>query len=579
MKRLACAAAIAFASCAMPGAPPAKVDSMPRLLAEGKVMDLKELAGLLRTARAEGRELRGEGLTVFEGTKIEKFEFEVIDIARNYIHPKHDLILFRGRHPRWLDGGNVIAGMSGSPCYINGRIIGALAYSLGAGAKVPIGGITPIEYMVREMDRPMETGRASYAPDGPQPVMTPVLVRGVAPGVLKRFERDFADRHMLLAAASGGSATQEPPETFQPGSAIGTQLMNGDYDFTGIGTVTLVDGEKVIAFGHPDNGEGEVLVPATTCVIHTSFTGVMRSMKIGSPHKVVGAMVKDRANGIVVQVGKQAKMVPVTITVSNPRVGTKEVVRVNCIDHPTWLALLVSVARSSAIEAFEPSGREKVTVSTVTLKMGARTLKFEDVAQVNPVSGDVTGGPSALSKIFRLIRNEYAKPSIDSIEVDCVTVNEDRGAELKHAWAASQEVADGGEVKIHLVLKKFRGAEIGRDVVVKLPKGMKKGAEVEIRIGGGGEMAPDRAPSSTLEDFLASLQKEFKATQIVAVLSVPSYRMMYRGRIVENLPNTVVASLAPTIEESAVLANGAVVQSFDTEWVVSGQGTVKVRIQ
>jgi len=622
MRPLAVLSLLAAASC-MPGqlAPPAPVrnDSWPRLVKEGKAMDLAELGRLLKQARAEGKPLKGHGLSVFEGTKVERFDFEIVDIAKNYIMPKHDLIMFRGSHKKWLDGGNVIAGMSGSPCYVNDKMIGALAYRLGSFQKDALGGITPLEYMVREMDRPMEQAKAQHderglphealsarpvsagtaewglphealsarpvsagtAEWGPVPVATPLFFRGFRSRTLDAFEKFWQDGNFVTARSAGGSAVLQADDRFEPGSAIGASLMLGDYDITATGTVTFVEGDKVLAFGHPFFGAGEIEMPITTCVVHTTFQGLMTAYKISSPDKVVGSLVHDRANAIFGKMGKTARMVPVTITVRNPKVKTETVVRVQCLDHPQYLAMLVNMAHGETVSAFEPSDNPHLTTSTVTVALkGGRKLQYVDIDQFNPGGGFMFfGGSSLMSKVMQLIRNEHEKPVVDSIDVVTETVNENRSASLKTAWALPEEVDDGGTVRIKCVLKRYRGPEVTRDIEVRLPKGLKKGTEVSLTVGGGDTVAPERAPASNLDEFIEALAKEYKSTQLVAVASLPSYNLMYRGKILDRMPNSALAQLVPTIDETAYLANASLRVSVDTEWVITGSGTVTVKIK
>ncbi|MBI2932950.1 MAG: hypothetical protein HYY16_15000 [Planctomycetes bacterium] len=575
---------LACAPLPLPAPQPARIDSMPRLVKEGKVMPLVELARLLAQARSEDKPLKGYGLTVFEGTKIERFEIEIVDIARNYIYPKHDLILFRGSHKRWLDGGNIIAGMSGSPCYIDGKMIGALAYRLGAFQKDALGGITPIEYMVREMDRPVErSGRIRPATDprGPVPVSTPIAVRGFSARTLDAFEPLLQRDNFLLAPSSGGSRVTQAKDDFEPGSPIGASLMTGDYDMTATGTVTFVDGDRILAFGHPFFGAGELELPITTCVVHTTFQGLSTAYKISSADKVVGALVHDRANAIFGRVGKSARMVPVTMTLRNPKVQTEQVVRVQCADHPTFLPMLVGMAHSEAVQAFEPSDNPHLSSSTVSVTLeGGRCLKYVDVEQSMGGGGFFRfmslGG--IMGKLQELAGNEYERPALQSIDIVTETVNENRSASLKAAWALPQEVEDGATVRIHVVLKRYRGPEVSREIELTLPKGLAKGTDVRIVVGGGSSIAPERAPASNLDDLIEALAKDYKSTSLVAVASVPSYSLMYHGRILEGMPNSALAVLVPTIDETAYLANASLRASVDTEWVIEGSTEVSVKI-
>src|SRR5688572_2393490 len=309
------------------------------------------------------RGMKGYGLTVFEGTKPERFEVEVIDVLRNF-RPKQEIVLIKTKHPR-LEVAKVVAGMSGSPIYLDGKMIGAYAYGWTFGAE-PVAGVTPIRSMIDELELPLpdkiqgwplkllpsgkKVASADVAPmggahryagerghydltdhaqklakatafDGPsavRPVATPLLVGGMTSGAIALTKELIAPLGLEPLQAGGGSTTPEPnaPTRYEDGGAIGVELIRGDMSATGIGTVTRVEGDRLVAFGHPMMESGVTALPAAISRVLWVLASEQRSFKIGMPVRSMGALVNDRVASIVVSHSAQAPVVPVKMAIS-----------------------------------------------------------------------------------------------------------------------------------------------------------------------------------------------------------------------------------------------------------------------
>jgi hypothetical protein len=545
------------------------------------IMPLDELETIVREARQSGRTVRASGLSVFEGASIERFDAELLDIMKNFL-PKRDLILARllPTHPVVTKAG-VIAGMSGSPVYLNGKVIGALAYSMGWFAKEPIIGITPIQYMIEDARRATpEIGLAPHrSPEtGLAPIETPVIASGMPPAMVDRLAKHLKTRGLLLVPSGAGSRVHDVPDHFQPGSAIGAQLVSGDVDLTGVGTVTYVEDDLVIAFGHPFFGEGPTDLPITTAVVHTTFAGMMRSYKIASPVKEVGALTQDRATCIAGRVGKRARMIPVSIEFRNMAENLSQTMNVSIVNN-SWFPMLVGMVSSYGVETFEPSQKPRTIVSKLNLKLsGGRSLQFEEVSAFNPEGLSAQAGDT-MSALMRLMRNPYARLEIESLSVVNEYVNQARVAVVKAAWPLQHEVPEGGQAKIRVRLGKWRGPDELRDIEVPIPREVPRGSEVSIEIAGAPSVDPMQPPATTLDELIESLQKEYKATQLVATLYVDTLTVLYKGRTLERMPASVVAQLIPGVTDNAVLATTPVRVMVDAGMVIEGAANVTVRIK
>src|SRR5579883_3055694 len=269
--------------------------------------------------------MTGYGLTVFQGTRPERFAVKVIGILHNFL-PQQDIILIESDDERLKHSG-IVAGMSGSPIYLIGpdgdRLAGALAYGWHF-AKDPIAGVTPIGSMLAELERPLR-GRehtpvaeaandarfrerttpnlvAASAPDPSSPSLVPAAVplslSGFAAPAFEELTKWLAPYHVTPLAAGGAApAHADGPTRFEPGSSISVDLIRGDMSATATGTVTWVDGDKVLAFGHPMFNLGEIYLPISTAEVHTVLSAVSSSFKIASPLRELGTLVQDRQPG------------------------------------------------------------------------------------------------------------------------------------------------------------------------------------------------------------------------------------------------------------------------------------------
>src|SRR5437899_6794594 len=311
----------------------------------------------------------GIGRTVFDGTHVEEFKANILGVLENIIGPHRNLILAR------LEGGplahtGVIAGMSGSPVYVDGKLIGAVSYALGSFSKEPIAGITPIAEMtdstsfgdVRPIgskvkveypltrdgltaafrkalnwnrpfaDRPDETQLAGVSAvaglGGSQlgtllrPIATPLVMSGFEPDLGDVFGSAFREQGFIPTggSAAGFRAGEAPFEgPLKPGDAVGVMLVSGDLQLGGTGTVTHIDGDRVYAFGHPMYNLGPTEFPMTRAYVYTVLPSLFSSMKLSSTGEIIGTFLQDRATAIAGRLGPGPRMIPVTISLESKR--------------------------------------------------------------------------------------------------------------------------------------------------------------------------------------------------------------------------------------------------------------------
>ena len=303
--------------------------------------------------------MKGIGKTVFAGTKIDEFQIEVLDVVKNAIGPKGDVVwVLCSGGP--LEETGVLSGMSGSPVYINGKLIGAVAYRLGQFAKRPIAGVTPIASMLRifeneELDagysiKPPKSLKlfksfhdfddltvtdltggfndsiqhsASSIRDNPAsllPIQTPTMMAGFHPRAINDISPVLKEFGMIPVQGGGTSSqvgSEEVP--LEPGSVLGVQYVKGDASAFTVGTVTYVHGDKILAFGHPISGMGKISLPVAGGRVGFLMPTLMSSSKYASPVKTMGTLTYDGQYGVMGVIGKQPEFIPLKIRIGSSR--------------------------------------------------------------------------------------------------------------------------------------------------------------------------------------------------------------------------------------------------------------------
>ncbi|MBI3071128.1 MAG: hypothetical protein HYY84_03270 [Deltaproteobacteria bacterium] len=557
--------------------------------------------------------MKGYGLSVFKGGAIERFDVEVIGTLKN-VMPKHSIILVRCAG-QGLERTGIIAGMSGSPVYIDGKLIGAIAYGWGF-SKDPVGGVTPIEAMLEEGRRPLHGELArrgnkrkdaktqseeisviapsrlgdfalnQAAVDGAiRPLATPVVMAGFDPRVVERLRPELANFGMMPAQGAGGGPMAAPGGAaldLTPGAAIGVQLMRGDLNMTGVGTVTHRDGNRVLAFGHPMFGLGEQYMPITTAWVHHVFAGMAQSFKMASPIDVVGSLTGDRQPCIVGEVGRKVDTIPVTVNIARADGSYKRIYKVQVLKHRLFFPVLARAAVVSAMLAAEGDLAEATYSMGVTIKMkGREPLKlktdiFSPIGLFDPRAMFFGTGVLAVSA---LLNNPFAPVEIESVTHDISIAFKRDFAMIESVYLAEWEVVEGGTVDLYVVLRPIRGEPFTIKVPARIPDGL-GGRDAVIEVAAGRETRPDQAPPHTLDDFIRNIREEYDARTIVATVGRNAWGVKMRGAKLEHLPRTFLEVLTPTqtVVGGGMVYNDVEVTKKSIGRLVSGRAHLRVRV-
>ncbi len=435
--------------------------------------------------------MKGIGKTVFEGTRVDPFDVEIVGTLPN-IGPGQNLILGRCSGGPLAQTG-ILAGMSGSPVYVDGKLIGAIAYAWGF-AKEPIAGITPIDEMLAVASRgggqPVASrtvsglSRADWerlgSPErldeflnidlpsriaaparGLAPSPLPVSVAGIGGAGLDRMLAGL--RRVGLSPIQSGSAgaSASPPPRLEPGSAVGIKLVQGDVEIAATGTLTWTEGNRLLAFGHPLFGLGPVSLPLTAARVEALLPSLDRSMRLASPLGDVGTIVQDRTAGILGELGKPPRMIPVRLQLSvKGKSGRDQSFSFDLVEDPLLAPLLLYASLNGIIESAE---RVSGNV-TLRWKEGSviKTEGHEDVELDNLFAGSSAphfATATSAFLLYLLMNNDLVPPRIAGINLILEYYDEPRTARVRRVTLDRFRVRPGEEMEATLVLSPFRGPD------------------------------------------------------------------------------------------------------------------------
>ena len=559
--------------------------------------------------------MRGYGLTVFQDARIDTFDVEVIGVLKNQFYTDHDIIMVGVSGP-FVDDAGVIAGMSGSPVYIDGKLVGALAYRFGAFPMKPIGGVTPIGHMlaIREAvetepgpegtapggtSGEREDGEGDLGPSGLKPIAVPMVFSGFHPGTVSLFDNELRRRGLVPVAggsvASGsrsgssgisGNVGGEGASPLEPGSAVSAQLIRGDFNLSGTGTVTWREEDAILAFGHPFLWTGALNVPMNRAEIITVIPDQAGSTKISSVADEVGSVLWDHTNGIYGQLGDTARMIPVEISYDDagraPRTYRFDVMMAN-----GWTPMLVNMAVANTIMA---NGR---VAGERTIALGGR-IALRDHPDV--VFDDRFSGQASLSALARdvngvlrfVLDNRFITPMIESLSIEIHSSDERSTAVIEDVWFGSEIVEPGDTLEVRVYLRPYRGDRVVRRMDVTIPKTISSGP-VQVLVGSARAVTrhdlnavPQRYRPTDGPRLIELLNNRRTGNRIYLKMFQGGAGGMVKGREMPGLPPSVLAVMdSERTKGSFVPIREKVVaeETIRTDYVVAGQNWSRLTVK
>ncbi|MBZ5611611.1 MAG: hypothetical protein LAP38_25400 [Acidobacteriia bacterium] len=461
--------------------------------------------------------MKGYAWTVLAGNEPEAIPVEIIGILKNQWGPNQDVILAKmgGKATRT----NVAGGMSGSPVYIDGKLVGAVALRFSVFSPDAICGITPIELMLEVNDfdnsRPLDArtpekavaqeslsvpsgilaqvlsaGASANVTSGSTmvPIETPLTFAGFHENVLREFSPLFQQMGMTVAAGGASSTTLSAKpapgwqRSLQPGDAVTGVLVTGDMSVSGMCTVTYNDGKHVLACGHSFFNLGPVDMPMAKADVLMTLASSFQPNKMGNATEIVGALKQDRHSAIMGELGSTAAMVPVSVKVrsfgDNNAIRNEKDLHFNIFVHQKWTPYLMTLTLFNSLSGLNDFADETTYRMSGKVELDGQpgmNLSTMLASSENPAPAPMLLAGWWGDKFNRLFLNPVSMPKLRSVDATIDIFPERRVASIENAWIPSSEVNAGSEVPVKVFLRPYRGERLERDFQLKIPAGLAKG--------------------------------------------------------------------------------------------------------
>jgi hypothetical protein len=571
--------------------------------------------------------LKGTARTVFSGTEAQEFGVEVLGVLPGFPGPHQSAIIAR------LSGANVektgvFAGMSGSPVFIDGKIVGAIAFSFPF-SKEPIAGITPIKQMVdlfdkgSGSDRPKEPRAVSFSqlagtdwkanlpkpavspisllmpvsagsPMMPLlgqqmvPIATPLVFNGINQESLAAFAPQLVANGLLPVSGVGGSASITPlapidSNTFPMGSSISVQLVRGDYSLAASGTVTMRDGDRIYAFGHPFLSLGSSDMPMTESSVVTVISNVNNSFKLAVPGNMVGAISQDRASGIYGMLGQAPKMIPVKINLHTSR-NRQETYSYEIANDTFLTPLLLNITVFNTITSSERALGD----STISIK-GEIKVKGHETIQVDrrfsSANSAIAAAGSVASPVGSLLASGFDDVQLDGITLDISSTDTKYAGTLERVALDRTEVRRGEKIEVQAYVRTESGRQYVQRIPLEIPDDAALG-QLLVFVGDGGALQEGSATKSFVPRDLGQLVRAINTLKKSDRLYVKLFRITPGAVIgtneMPNLPPSVVATLNSDRTSGGytptVLSPVFEMELPPAEFVISGQQLIAIDV-
>lgn len=571
--------------------------------------------------------MRAVGYTVFSGREPKKFELEILGVLTGFPNPGQNAVLSKLLGEE-LNHTGVFQGMSGSPVYIDGKLVGAVAFGYQF-AKDPIAGITPIKEMLavfeqkqteKKPDQPRSVSfseisfnadsreykefveslsgksnagvQAVAAPGSAQvlmPIATPLSITGVAPEVVSRFAPLFQSWGFTPVAGVSGAAQigdlkKATAETLKPGSNIIVPLVRGDYSLSAAGTVTYRDGDRIYAFGHPFLSLGVSEFPMHEGEVVTVMSSQATSFKLSFPTEMVGTISGDRSTGIYGELGKTPKMIPVTINLKTS-LGNRQTYNFDVVTDRFLTPILMQMMVLSTITSTERAIGDSTLQIRGNLKLaGQSDVEFENRLSVS-MNSPLAAAFAVSKPISTLFNSGFSDMRLEKITFDIASYDTRNTGRLDRLWINRTEVRPGEKIEIQAFARTDSGGEYIERIPVEIPADAPLG-QLQIVVGDGASiqaMEPRTGISpKSLGQLVRELNKIRKADRLYVKLTRSESGAIINNEELPNLPPSVLATLGSERTSGGYVKTGS--STFfekelpPAEFVISGQRTLTLTV-
>jgi hypothetical protein len=576
--------------------------------------------------------MRGVAYTIFAGDQIESFDVEVIGVLPNLLGPKQSIILVQ-LHGAKAEHTGVVAGMSGSPVYIDGKLAGALSLKFGAFVKEPLAGVTPIEDILsiptgetptrapaegptgiekspaRSTKTVAEAGfpAASFASESPryalpqqwaqfagagnaylEPIASPLMFSGFAPATLRQYAADWLPYGMV--AAPGGTAAPEPDDAkIVPGDMVSMVLVDGDISMSAACTVTAMVDDRVYACGHPLFGLGSSSMPLARGRTLTTLASDFNSTKIVNTGGVIGTLTEDRLTAVMGRLGAAPPMIPVELSIVTPA-GEKQF-HSEMFSNPKLTPLLMGLIAFNGLTQNTAYGEGTTMRLSGTIDIaGHPAVSLENMyAPTDMFVPDGTFVASSIQSIFtRIFSNPYEMPKIDGVKLRVESIPERRVASILNAWLEMSEADPGESVVVKVLLRPYRGAPMIREIPITIPVQAARGSTLRVQVSDSdslnrvGNLVAAQGRLGGLDQLISLLNRERRNNRLYVTLLKPTPTLLMEDK---ELPDAPISQIN-VLDQRRLPGNSALLrESAAGEWslpmdqIIAGSASVFINVK
>jgi hypothetical protein len=564
--------------------------------------------------------MKGEALTIFAGDQIEKFDLVVIGVMPNFLAPKESIILVQLVGPK-VEHTGVVAGMSGSPVYIEGKLAGALSLKLGLFAKEPLAGVTPIENMLSLPKGQPATIRAAISADGTAadntatwgnttakfelpnewaarsglsggafltPIDSPLVFSGFSAAAIRQYAGAFAGFGM--SAAQGGTSDARPDDRYiKPGDMVSAVLMEGDLSLNASCTVTAIVDGRVYVCGHPLFGFGSVAMPMARGRVLTTLSSDFESTKIVNAGGTIGSISQDRVTAVVGSLGAAPKLIPIDMSVATP--DGDQHLSFRMMSNPKITPLLMGLATLNGLVQNAVYGEG----TTLHLSGGIEIAGHSTVTLENffaPTDSFIPDGSSvagSVQNVFqRIFGNPYETADIQRVTLRLEALPERRLTTIEGAWLDKPQAQPGDIVNVKVEMRPYRGSPVIRDVRITIPPQATRGTSMQILASDSATLnrmnfvSGSQARLQSLEQMISVLNRERRNNRLYVTLLDPSPTMVVQDKVMPNVPASQINLLD---QRNGPVSSLVVRESAAGEWsvpldqIVQGSTTITIQIK
>ncbi len=506
--------------------------------------------------------MQGYAYTIFAGDQVEKFDLEVIGVLDNFLGPTQSIILVQLKGPK-VEHTGVVAGMSGSPVYLDGKLAGALSLKLGIFTKEPIAGVTPIQDVlnppsqpataqaaVQQLGLPSEASTRTGLPSGSalEPIETPLVFSGFQPAALQQFADQL--QGYGLVAAQGGTASPRPDDgRLVAGDMAGMVLVQGDASINSACTVTVVQADRVYLCGHPFLNLGDIQIPMARSRVVTTLSSDLASTKIVNVGGSIGTITGDHLTAVTGKLGAPPAMIPLDLTLLvSAEPAKQKTLHFELINHPKLTPLLVALTTFNGLTQNSLYGEGTTLHLSGEIRLqGHAPVQIENTfAPGDSLSPD--GLPIALTmqNVFtRLFINTFEPAKVDRITLRVESVPGRKSFSIESAWLEKGEAAPGETLRVRVLLRPYRGAARVEETTVRVPEQMARGTTLRIlvsdadllnRASRGFAFAGAGSGPTGLDQLIALLNRERRNDRLYVGLFAPTPTLLWDDKELPNIP-------------------------------------------